>query len=190
VNRPARGLAAVATLTVAVASGVAMPLPLDAAEAERPTEYEVKAAFLYNFAKFVKWPEGEPLGPTFVIAVLGTDPFGQVLDRTLAGKTVLDKTVEVRRIDSVAAATGAQILFIGSSEKARVAEILKALGSARVLTVAEMDGFAERGGMIGFKLREDVVRFDINLDQVNQAGLKMSSQLVRLAQRVISREGG
>ena len=185
-SRP--GLAAVATLTVAMT--VATPLPLEAAGAERPTEYEVKAAFLYNFAKFVKWPDDEPLGATFVIAVLGTDPFGPALDSTLAGKTVLDRSVEIRRIDSVAAASGAQILFIGSSEKARLGEIVTALGTARVLTVGDMDGFVERGGMIGFKLRQEVVRFDINLDQVNRAGLKMSSQLVRLAQRVISREGG
>ena len=164
------------------------PAATDPAQAQPPSEYEVKAAFLFNFAKFVKWPEDEARGPTFVIAVLGSDPFGEILDRTLAGKTILDRNVEVRRIETVDA--GVQILFIGSSEKGRLGEILKDLGDARVLTVGEMEGFAERGGMIAFRLRQDVVRFEINLDQVKRAHLKMSSQLIRLAQRVISRDGG
>jgi len=160
---------------------------LEPVEAPRPTEYEVKAAFLYNFAKFVKWPDEKRLGATFVIAVLGEDPFGGVLDKMLAGKTILDRKVEVRRIGTSEAGSRAQILFVGSSEKPRLAEILKVLQGTTVLTVGEMDGFTDRGGMIAFKLRNDVVRFEINLDQVERARLKMSSQLIRLAQRVISR---
>jgi hypothetical protein len=185
VSRPQPAAFAVATLALAL---TALPAS-DPGEAQPPSEYEVKAAFLYNFAKFVKWPEEEPLGPTFVVAVLGKDPFGEILDRTLAGKTILDRKVEVRRIDTVDGASGVQILFIGSSEKGRLGEILKALGDASVLTVGEMEGFPERGGMIAFRLREDLVRFEINLDQVNRAHLKMSSQLIRLAQRVISKDG-
>ena len=108
------------------------------------------------------------------------------LDKTLAGKTILDRKVEVRRIGRPEAGSRAQILFVGSSEKPRLAEILKALQGTTVLTVGEMDGFTDRGGMIAFKLKNDVVRFDINLEQVERARLKMSSQLIRLAQRVIS----
>jgi hypothetical protein len=122
-----------------------------------------------------------------VIGVLGQDPFGEVLDKTLSGKTILDKKVEVKRFETVGAASKAQILFVSSSEKSRLAEILKALEGASVLTVGEIDGFAERGGMIALKLRSDVVRFDINLDQVERARLKMSSQLIRLAKQVISK---
>jgi len=102
VSRPRPAALAVATLALAFAP----PLALNPAEVPRPSEYEVKAAFLYNFAKFVKWPEDEPMGPTFVIAVLGKDPFGEILDRTLAGKTVLDKKVEIRRIEAVEGAAG------------------------------------------------------------------------------------
>ena len=167
-----------------VLAGLAEPV-----EAPRPTEYEVKAAFLYNFAKFVKWPDEKGLGATFVIAVLGEDPFGGVLDRTLAGKTILDRKVEVRRIGSPEAGSRAQILFVGSSEKVRLAEILKALQGSTVLTVGETEDFTDRGGMIAFRLRNDVVRFDINLDQVERARLKMSSQLIRLARNVIGKSG-
>lgn len=159
-------------------------------EAPRPTEYEVKAAFLYNFAKFVKWPAEQALGPTFVVAVLGVDPFGEVLDKTFAGKTLAERKAEIRRIDSANAATDAQLLFVAASEKTRLAQILKALEGASVLTVSEMDGFSERGGMIGLKVQDDVVRFDVNLAQVERARLKMSSQIIRLAQRVISKADG
>jgi len=168
----------------AVALGLCHLLPV--AASAQVSDLQVKAAFLYNFAKFVKWPDEKGLGATFVIAVLGEDPFGGVLDRTLAGKTILDRKVEVRRIGSPEAGSRAQILFVGSSEKVRLAEILKALQGSTVLTVGETEDFTDRGGMIAFRLRNDVVRFDINLDQVERARLKMSSQLIRLAQRVIS----
>jgi hypothetical protein len=175
---------------LAAASVVLTLLPLGAlepADSSRPSEYEVKAAYLFHFGKFVKWPDDEPLGSTFVIGVLGQDPFGEVLDKTLSGKTILDKKVEVKRFETVGAASKAQILFVSSSEKSRLAEIVKALEGASVLTVGESDGFAERGGMIALKLRSDVVCFDINLDQVERARLKMSSQLIRLAKQVISK---
>ena len=177
-SRP-NGLVLLLTLVLAGA--------LERLEARTPSEYEVKAAFLYNFAKFVKWPEDGRLGATFVFGVLGEDPFGPVLDQTLAGKTVLGRKAEVRRIDTAEAASKVQILFVGSSERPHLAEILKALEGTSVLTVGEMDHFTDRGGMIAFKLRNELVRFEINLDQVQRARLKMSSQLLRLAERVISK---
>ncbi len=160
-----------------------------APEPPRPTEYEVKAAFLYNFAKFVKWPEDRSLGPTFVIAVLGDDPFGEVLDRTFAGKTIQGRKAEVRRIRTPGPPSDVQILFIGPSERPHLSQILKALEGGSALTVGEMEGFTERGGMIAFRLGSDVVNFDINLDQVERARLKMSSQLIRLARNVIAKGG-
>jgi hypothetical protein len=163
---------------------------VESVEAPRPGEYEVKAAFLYNFAKFVKWPDEAATGATFVIGVLGDDPFGPALEKTLHGKTVLDKTVEVRRFASPEAARDARIVFVAASEKNRLKEILKTLAGSAVLTVGDMDGFADRGGMIAFQLRDEAVRFDINLEVVEHANLKMSSQLIRLAQRVIGANGG
>jgi hypothetical protein len=192
---PKGGTSGTVTSTRLPAAALSLLVLLGAASTEsadppRPSEYEVKAAFLYNFAKFVAWPEEGRPGPIFVIAVLGQDSFGDLLQRTLDGKTILERKVEVRRISTPAAANDVQIVFIGSSEKARLPEILHALQGASVLTVGDMDGFADRGGMIAFRLQDDLVRFDINLDQVNRARLKMSSQLVRLAQHVISRNDG
>jgi len=183
VRRGAAGLVAL-LFTLLLPRGVETAAPL------RPTEYDVKAAFLFHFAKFVKWPDEEALGPTFVVAVLGDDPFGDVLDRTFTGKTVLNRTVEVRRLASVDPAAAIQILFVSSSEKPRLPQVLKNLEGASVLTVGEMDGFADRGGMIAFRMKEDSVHFDINLDRVERANLKMSSQLIRLALRVISGKDG
>jgi len=163
---------------------------LESADAPRPKEYEVKAAFLYNFAKFVRWPDDEAAGRPFVVGVLGQDPFGEALDRTFAGKTIRNRKAEVRRITAPEMAKHVQILFVSSSERPRLAEILRSLEGSSVLTVGETDGFADRGGMIAFRLRDDLVRFDINLDQVKRARLIMSSQLIRLAPRVISSPPG
>ena len=175
---------------LALLLGLLLPGVVETAVPVRPTDYDVKAAFLYNFAKFVKWPDEGALGPTFVVAVLGDDPFGDVLDRTFAGKTILNRTVEVQRISTLDPNAPTQILFVASSEKPRLPQVLKALEGTNVLTVGEMDGFADRGGMIAFRMKEDTVHFDINLERVERAGLKMSSQLIRLALRVISGKDG
>jgi hypothetical protein len=156
-----------------------------AAEPYRPTDYQVKAAFLYNFAKFVRWPDEGLPGPRFVVAVVGEDPFGETLDRAFAGKTILDRPVEVRRTRDVRDAGGAQIVFVGASEEPRLASTLAVLRRGRALTVGDMDRFADGGGMIGFRIKEATVRFEVNLREVRQAGLQMSSQLVKLALRVI-----
>ena len=98
---------------IVLAAGLASAVAPAAAKA--PTEHQVKAAFLYNFAKFVKWPDEPAPRPVFVIAVLGEDPFGPLLDRTFAGKTVLERSVEIRRIGAAEDARDARILFVGSS---------------------------------------------------------------------------
>jgi hypothetical protein len=154
-----------------------------------PSEYEVKAAFLYNFARFVEWPPDAPGRDErpFVVAVLGDDPFGDALDRTLAGKTVASRPIAVRRLSSPEEAQHANIVFVSSSEKAQISHVLRVLGGARVLTVGEMSGFAEQGGMIGFRTENRRIRFDINADQAHRAGLRISSQLLKLARIVPSR---
>ena len=154
-----------------------------------PTDYEVKAAFLYNFAKFVRWPDDAVGGPRFVVAIVGDDPFGAVIDRAFVGKTVLGRPVEIRRTRMVREAAGAQMAFIGSSERARLAEVLAALKGESILTVGDMDRFTDGGGMVGFRLKDSTVRFEVNLRELRQARLQMSSQIIRLAQRVIE-DGG
>jgi hypothetical protein len=154
-----------------------------------PTEYQVKAAFLYNFGKFVEWPAepGAPDGP-FVITILGRDPFGGVLDETLHGKTIEGRDIAVRRAASADRVDHSQILFISDSERQRLPEIIASLGMRPVLTVGETSGFSEMGGVIGFQVEGDRVRLEVNLAAARRCGLRISSDLLRIA-RVVG-EGG
>ena len=172
----ARLLAAVLLVTATRAAAQA-----EAAPSPAPTEYEVKAAFLYNFARFVEWPAEGVRAEPFVIAVLGHDPFGAVLDETVAGKTVAGRPIQVKRASRVDEVSGAHIVFVSSSENKDLATILKALDRPGVLTVGDMDGFAEQGGAINFTVQSRRVRFEINPSRAEQAHLKMSSQLLKLA---------
>jgi YfiR/HmsC-like len=148
-----------------------------------PTEYEVKAAFLYNFARFVEWPPEtfHDAQEPFVIAVLGRDPFGPALDDTVSGKTVLGRRIEVRRATRAEDIHEAQIVFVSASERAGMPAILKTLERPGLLTVGDVDGFAEHGGAINFIMQGHKVRFEINPTKAEQARLKMSSQLLKLA---------
>jgi hypothetical protein len=158
-----------------------------AAPTRTSTEYAVKAAFLYNFAKFVDWPDA-PSQADFVLVVLGEDPFGPVLDDLLRDKKVMQRPFAVRRVRALQEPPRADIVFIGSSEAGRLSEILSRLEGTSILTVSEADDFVRRGGMVGLQLKDDVVRFDVNLGQVKRARLRMSSQLLRLARTVLDEE--
>jgi hypothetical protein len=154
--------------------------------AELPTEYEVKAAYLYNFAKFVEWPPEALAGGAepFVIAVVGNDPFGRTLDDLLATKTVQDRPLAIKRVATPEEAVRAHVAFVSASEQARLPRILQVLKNTSVLTVGDMPEFAERGGMIGFRMDGQKVRFDINPEPAEDARLRMSSQLLKLARIV------
>jgi hypothetical protein len=142
----------------------------------------VKAAYLYNFARFVEWPREALGGPDapFVVGVLGEDPFGDVLDRTMAGKRIWGHPVTVRRLDDPEDAPRVHLLFVSASERDRLRTIVKAAGRS-TLTVGESDAFAREGGMITFRVDERRVRFQINPARTEQARLKVSSQLLKLA---------
>jgi hypothetical protein len=178
-----RVAAAVSVLTGMLASTVAVSEPWEDAPSSPPTEYQVKAAFLYSFAKFVQWPPEAFAAPgdPFVVGVLGEDPFGRILDETLAGKTVLDRPIQVRRFGSPEEAGQAHIVFVGGSEEPERLRMLKALRGRAVLSAGEADGFARSGGIVGFTTREKRVRFEINLARADEARLKISSQLLKLA---------
>lgn len=157
------------------------------AAAPPPAEYEVKAVYLYNFSKFIEWPANASAATRdhLVIGVIGDDPFGPLLDETVRPKSVADDPrLVVRRFTRLEDVVNANILFISSSEAERLPQILRILDGASVLTVGEMDRFAERGGMIALKLEDKKVRFDINLDSVRRANLKLSSHLLKLARIV------
>ncbi len=161
------------------------------ARAEEPSramvlEYQVKAAYLYNFAKFVDWPADKLLdgsGP-ILVGVLGKDPFGSLLDSTLKGKTVRGHSLEVRRVSGLAELKQCHIVFIPEPERRRLAEILQSLGNESVLTVSEMRQFADDGGMINFFTDENKVRLEINVEATERAGIRISSQLLKLARVV------
>jgi uncharacterized protein DUF4154 len=171
-----------ARLLVLVAAVLA-PGPAARSEtAPAPTEYQVKAAFLYSFAKFVQWPDDAFHGPEepFVVGVLGEDPFGTVLDQTLVGKTVLNRPVVIKRFAKVEDVQ-AQILFVAASAARDLPRVLKALRGRAILSAGESEGFAESGGVVGFKTQEKRVRFEINLSRAEEGRLKISSQLLKLA---------
>jgi YfiR/HmsC-like len=140
-------------------------------------EYQVKAAFIYNFAKFIAWPDAP--GP-LVIGVVGEDPFGEVLDNAVRGKTAAGRPIKVRRLGDNDEPNTCNIVFISTSEKRRVAELLRRAGDG-VLTVGELPQFSEDGGIVRFFLDNNRVRFQINARAADRAGLKIHSQLLSLA---------
>ncbi len=163
---------------------VAVPSPGDAQEIL--SEYQVKAAYVFNFLKFVEYPEdtfADPIAP-IVIGVVGDYRFGNALAQVVIGKTVQGRDLVTRNYRDTENMRGAQILFISDSERKKLPQILAGLRGASVLTVADMDGFLEAGGMVQFFFEYDRVRFAINLDNAAQAKLKMSSKLLSLAKVV------
>jgi hypothetical protein len=149
---------------------------------QKPSEYQVEAAYLYNFGRFVEWPaKGTNAPGSFTICVLGEDPFGQALDAALAGEAIGNQRVIARRISSPQMSVDCQILFISSSEANRLNKIIEALNKSPVLTVSNIPQFSERRGMIQFVLEENRIRFEVNLTATQRAGLTLSSDLLKVA---------
>ena len=151
----------------------------------KPAEYEVKAAYIYNFAKFVQWPKNafQDSKKIIHVCVLGDDPFGSFLSG-IDGKTAADKKIGVRGTSSVQNCRGCEIIFISASEADRLPRIMKALNGAPVLTVGDTEGYAEQGVMINFFMENRTVRFEINPRAAVRAGLRISSNLLRIARIV------
>jgi hypothetical protein len=158
-----------------------------AGDAPGPTEYQLKAAYIYHFAQFVDWPStafAKPDSP-LVIGILGDNPFGGDLTRTVAGKVLNKHPLVVQEYHAVGDLTNAcQVLFISSSEKRNLPEIFASLKDASTLTVGDVPHFTENGGMINFILEGDKIRFQINETNVKKARLNMSFKLLSLASEV------
>jgi hypothetical protein len=152
----------------------------------KPTEYQVKAVYLYNFGRFVTWPARAAASASapFTLCVLGEDPFGAALDQVVAGETIGHAHVIVQRISKPQEAAICRVLFISSSRDSELKDILAALNSLSILIVSDMPEFAERGGMIQFVLDGSRVRFEVNLAAAERAGLSLSSEMLRLATHV------
>jgi hypothetical protein len=162
-----------------LALGVALAASL-AAQSSR--EYDLKAVFLYNFATFVEWPEEvrPPAGKPIIIGILGRDPFGAVLDKVVAGEVLNTNPLEVRRYRTLEETGGCHILFICASEAGRLPEILAAFRGKPVLTVADHPRAAESGVIITFATTTRI-QLQVNAVAAEQAGLNISSKLLRVA---------
>jgi len=177
------------------------------ADTEPSREYQIKAAFLYNFIKFVDWPkEAMPDGnEPITIGVIGKDPFGNAFE-PVKDKDVREKKVVVKRFKSIAdlkklgesgkdeldrqieAVKKCQLLFVCSSEKEHLKDIVNAVKHRPVLTVGDTEEFLQSGGIISFVMEDQKVRFEVNLTAAEHAKLKIRSQLLRLAKRVIGQK--
>lgn len=145
-------------------------------------EYQIKAVFLFNFAKFVDWPETAfpARDAPIVIGVVGESPFGSALEAAIKDETVKGRKIVCRQFTNESLLTNCNILFISRSEQDHIPALLEKLGKAPVLTVADSEGFTAQGGMINFVLQDNKIRFDINPMVAERAGMKISSRLLNL----------
>lgn len=174
-------------LVLLLAATLALGGPAPSPAAPAPREYDIKAAFLFNFASFVEWPAAAFPDATapFVIGVIGDDPFGRILDEIVAGEQVNGHRLIVRRLALPHLKEGGvcHILFISSSEARRLRPILRQVGGRPILTVSDVPQFIDAGGAIGFTT-EGRVRLVINPVALRAARLGVSSKLLRLAEVV------
>jgi hypothetical protein len=187
VTRSTGSLAAIGrTLVAAIAILGASPSQAD----PLPTENEVKAAYLFNFARFVEWPATafeHPHSP-FVIGVIGDETMADVLRTTVAGRAVRDRPVVIEELVTAADAR-VHILFVGAGQTFALPRVLRQVEDRPILTVGDIEGFAEGGGMVRFALEQNRVRFDVNRHEIERAGLDISSHVLRLARRVLPDTG-
>ena len=170
-------------LTALVIVGILFGVSGLPAQKSKPQEYEVKATYLYNFARFVQWPSSSAAAKSdsFAICVLGEDPFGRALDTIVAGESIDGKAALAKRVSKPQDAVSCRVLYISSSEDSRLKEVLAALDKSGVLTVSDIPQFSRRGGMIQFVLDGNSVRFEVNLTAAESAGLTLSSELLKVA---------
>jgi hypothetical protein len=145
-------------------------------------EYELKAGVLYHIIGYVEWPSASlPDNPPAIqIGLLGQIPFAEALE-VLAGKMIQGRKLVVKRLARAEESASCQVVFIGASEKPRISEIVSGLRDRPILTVSEVDGFAEQGGMVNLVAGQNRIVMEINRQATGQAGLSLSAQLLKLA---------
>lgn len=156
-----------------------------------PTEYQLKAVFLFNFAQFAEWPEGAfaAADSPLIIGILGKDPFGAALDQTVHGETLNGHPLVVQRYSRLDEIVNCHILFVNRPERESVDSVLGRLQHRAILTVGEVDRFASHGGMIQFVMDHHRVRLRVNLEAANAIHVKLSSKLLRSAEIVTTGKG-
>ena len=159
--------------------------PTTFAVSHRSREYQIKAAFLYNFGKLVGWPDESfrDQNAPMTYCVIGEDPFGIILDHALAGKSIGGREINLQRPTEKGRLDDCNILFISSSEQSRLGPIFGELGAASVLTVGDdMEGFTKRGGVINLITRGNKIRFEVNPGAATRSGLMLDFRLLMLAE--------
>jgi hypothetical protein len=173
----------VVALRLFLALGIVAVATTYSAQAVSLAEYRIKAVFLFNFVQFVEWPSNafaDARAP-LVICIVGENPFGDALDQTIEGEMIDQRKLIVRHTGESENLHTCHLLFVSRSEKAHLGDVLRAVGhSAPVLTVSDIEGFVAGGGMIGFFLERNRVRFEIDPSRAQRHGLKLSSQLLGL----------
>jgi hypothetical protein len=184
----------VASARTALGGGIAFLLSVvllgnpSLAQPAHPSESQVKAVYLYNFGKFVRWPEERAANSgSFEICVLGKDPFGLILDSTVTSEKIDGKKIIVSRPSKIQEASQCNILFISSSEEGRLGSILPIAQRFGALTVSDIPHFAERGGMVGFVAVQGRIRFEVNLRAAEQSRITLGSELLKVASAVIDK---
>lgn len=147
------------------------------------SEYEIKAAFLYNFVNFIEWPSKSQADAnrTIIIGIFDDDPFSSTLEQTIANKTINGRKIQIKKFKSYKNIKPCHILYVNPSEDNHLEKILDTVRDWHVLTVSEMDGFTRNGGIINFYMENKKVRFEINTDNAKKMGLRISSKLLKLA---------
>lgn len=153
------------------------------AQKAAPQEYQVKAAFLYNFTQFVDWPPNafRNSDDPFVIGIVGNDPFGPFLKETIAGEKIGTHPIRTKQCNDIKSAAGCHMLFINSTDEEWVRYLLAALSEKNVLTVSDDPRFTRMGGMIRFFTEDNKIRLEINVERSKAAQLNISSKLLSLA---------
>lgn len=172
------------TLVAPLAPAVAQPVP----EASLPpsVEYQIKADFVYTVAKFVDWPEGAFTGPgaPLTFGIVGSDVVADAIGQALRGKKVHERPIRTVHITDPRRALECQILYVSDPDPARMKSLLDQVGTASILTVGESGDFAARGGILGLRLSDTLVQFEVNMRSAERAGITISSKILRLGQVV------
>jgi YfiR/HmsC-like len=170
---------------------LAFPCPAQTADSPDSAEYLIKAGFIYNFANLMQWPANTFSSPDspIVIAIVGTDASGGILDEVLAGKKVAGRPFAVKHLKRGMDLKGCNIVFVSASETAHLDEILHLVKNLPILTIGETPSFAQRGGIINFVVVDDKVRFEVNVEAAKQADISISSRLLALAKIVPQTDG-
>lgn len=173
-------------IAVSLCLSLGMGANAQSSDSPESSEYLIKAGFIYNFAQLVQWPAGafSQEDSPIVIGILGTDPFGAIIDRVIENKKLAGRTLVVKRLKRGAAVKDCNILFVSSSEAAHLDEVIQSTKGMPILTIGETPGFAVRGGIINLTLEGNRVRFEVNIEAAKQANLNISSRLLALAKIV------